>query len=100
MQKGRGAVTLVRVQGRGQLTLPAAFRKAVGIRPGDVLLLEQLGPGHFEARVLSRRSLLEFPQVDAERFDMRAAREDMERELAREAMEDLGGLELAAAQDA
>ena len=67
----------VRVQGRGQLTLPAAFRKAVGIRPGDVLLLEERGPGRFEARVPSRRSLLEFPRVEAEGFDMRAAREEV-----------------------
>ena len=73
-------MALVRVQSRGQLTLPAAFCKAVGIRPGDVLLLEEGGPGRFEARVLSRRSLLEFPQVEVEGFDMRAIREQMEQE--------------------
>ncbi len=87
MKRGRRAVAVVRVQGRGQLTLPAAFRKAVGIKPGDVLLLEERGPGHFEVRVLSRRSLLDFPRVDVAGFDMRSAREEMERALAAEAIE-------------
>ncbi|PZN12809.1 MAG: AbrB family transcriptional regulator [Bacillota bacterium] len=105
--KGRQrAVAVVRMQGRGQLTLPAAFRKAVGVRPGDVLLLEERGPGHFEVRVLSRRSLLEFPQVQVDDFDMQSAREEMEQELAGEAVDKGhqepvdGSLEVAAARDA
>ena len=104
MQGGRHAVAVVRVQGRGQLTLPAAFRKAVGVKPGDVLLLEERGPGHFEVRVLSRRSLLDFPRVDVKGFDMRSAREEMERELAEEAMDGPqgtadGAREVAATRD-
>lgn len=104
-KRGRHAVAVVRVQGRGQLTLPASFRKAVGVKPGDVLLLEERGPGHFEVRVLSRRSLLDFPRVDVEGFDMRSAREEMERELAEEAMDSPqgitdGALEVAATRDA
>ena len=87
IKRGRQAVAVVRVQGRGQLTLPASFRKAVGVKPGDVLLLEEQGPGHFEVRVLSRRSLLDFPRVDAKGFDMRSAREEMECELAEQALD-------------
>lgn len=85
---GRHAVAVVRVQGRGQLTLPASFRKAVGVRPGDVLLLEERGPGHFEVRVLSRRSLLDFPRIDLDHFDMSSAREQMESELAAEGVDE------------
>lgn len=102
----RHAVAVVRVQGRGQVTLPAAFRKAVGVRPGDVLLLEERGPGHFEVRVLSRRSLLEFPRLQVDDFDMRSAREEMERELAGEVIDTGdqgptgGALEVATARDA
>ncbi len=83
----RRAVAVVRVQGRGQFTVPAAFRKAVGVKPGDVLLLEARDPGHFEVRVLSRQSLLDFPRIDAEGFNMRSARDAMERALAEEAFE-------------
>lgn len=102
----RHAVAVVRVQGRGQLTLPAAFRKAVGVKPGDVLLLEERGPGHFEVRVLSRRSLLEFPRVKVDEFDMQAVREEMEQELAEDAVDNRrpgrvdSSLEVAAARHA
>ncbi|WP_460038677.1 AbrB/MazE/SpoVT family DNA-binding domain-containing protein [Thermaerobacter litoralis] len=81
------AVAVLRVQDRGQLTLPVPFRKAVGVKPGDLLMLilEARGPGHFEARVLSRRSLLDFLRIDAEAFRMGSSREEMERELAGDA---------------
>ena len=98
-------MAVVRVQGRGQLTLPASFRKAVGVRPEDVLLLEERGPGHFEVRVLSRRSLLDFARVDVKGFDMRSAREEMERELAEGAIDSPpgtgdGAFDVAAGRDA
>ena len=90
-RKVQRAMAIVRVQGRGQLTLPAAFRKSVGVNPGDVLLLEERGPGHFEVRVLSRRSLLEFPRVELREFDMRSLREEMEHEMAEEVGPDTPG---------
>jgi antitoxin PrlF len=31
------------VSGRGQITLPAVLRKRLGIRPGDVVILEDRG---------------------------------------------------------
>ena len=34
------------VSGRGQITLPAALRKRLGLKGGDVVILEDRGPAH------------------------------------------------------
>ena len=42
-----------KVQARGQVTLPLAVRRALGIKPGDVLAFETTPSGTVEVRVLS-----------------------------------------------
>lgn len=50
----------VKLQERGQFTIPARIRDAIGMKPGDVLLVRPLGPGRLEVEVLSTRPLGEF----------------------------------------
>ena len=59
---------LGRVQARGQVTIPAKVREALGIRTGDVLLFDTTGPDEGRFRVIrTSRSLDEF--FDAYRVD-------------------------------
>lgn len=51
------AMGLGTVQARGQVTIPAAVRKAAGIKPGDVVLARATGAGRIELRLLKRVSL-------------------------------------------
>lgn len=78
---GRAASAFARVRVRegGRMTLPADFQAALGIGAGSVLVLERRAPGRFEVRVLARRWLLDFTQVDAEGFAMDAVRAEIER---------------------
>ena len=62
--------TLV-VSGRGQITLPAALRKRLGIKEGDVVILEERGnevllkPGAvFEIGVYSEAEIAEWDKAD------------------------------------
>ena len=59
---------LGRVQARGQVTIPAEVREALGIQAGDVLLVEVTGPDDGRFRVVrTTRSLEEY--FDAYRVD-------------------------------
>lgn len=51
---------LAKLQERGQFTAPAKLREAVGLKPGETLLLRALGPGRFEAVALPHRALSAF----------------------------------------
>ena len=53
-------MALAKLQDRGQFTVPAKLREAVGLKPGDTLLLRAVGPGRFEAVALPNRSLSAF----------------------------------------
>lgn len=71
------ASTLV-VSSRGQLTLPAATRKRLGIGPGDVMILEDRG----HELVLKPGTVLEVEQYDDEqiaRWDAEDLLDDKER---------------------
>jgi AbrB family looped-hinge helix DNA binding protein len=48
-----------KIQTRGQVTLPRAIRQRAGIKPGDVVLFEVIGPGRVEMRTLPRLTLAE-----------------------------------------
>ncbi|MDA8345607.1 MAG: AbrB/MazE/SpoVT family DNA-binding domain-containing protein [Thermaerobacter sp.] len=74
-------MALVKVQGRGQVTIPAKFREALGIEPGYTLLLQQLGERQFVVEVIPTWSLDDFPKVDVE-VDMAKIREEMGRAIA------------------
>ena len=52
-------MAVVRVRGRGQLTLPKQIRRSAGLNQGDVVTLEVKGPGTIELKVLPRISLAE-----------------------------------------
>jgi len=75
------AMALVKVQARGQVTLPSKFREALGIEPGHVLMLQQAGERRFLVEVIPRKQLVDFPTYDVD-VDMRQVREDMGKEIA------------------
>lgn len=70
---GGFTMALVKVQGRGQITLPAKFRQALGIETGYTLMLQQTGERRFTVEVIPRRTLADFPtfDVDVEMEDVR-----------------------------
>lgn len=41
-------MAIVKLQSRGQLTLPKSVRKALGAKPGDTLLINPTGEGRAE----------------------------------------------------
>ena len=79
-------VALGKVQARGQVTVPSEIRHAVGIEPGDTLLLRATGPTTVEVEVLPRMTFQEFLDryhVDAP-YDDAAIREARQEDAARE----------------
>jgi AbrB family looped-hinge helix DNA binding protein len=48
---------VAKIMTRGQVTIPAAVRRQAGIRAGDAVTLEVVGPGQVTLRVLPRMSL-------------------------------------------
>jgi AbrB family looped-hinge helix DNA binding protein len=50
---------LSKVQARGQVTLPREIRRAAGIRPGDTVIFEAVGPDTVTLHVLPRLTLAE-----------------------------------------
>jgi AbrB family looped-hinge helix DNA binding protein len=63
---------LGKVQARGQVTLPSAIRRAVGLKPGDVVLIEATGPNTVRLKTLPRLTLAEA----LERFRVRGPIDD------------------------
>ena len=49
-------MALAKVLARGQVTLPREVRKRAGIKPGDSVNVEVLGPGRVQFTVLPRLS--------------------------------------------
>ena len=47
-------MSLARVLARGQVTLPREVRRQAGIKPGDALDIEVLGPGRLQLVVLPK----------------------------------------------
>ncbi len=50
-------VALAKVQQRGQVTLSKEIRQALGLRPGDTVMIRSTGPGSAEPKVLPRLTL-------------------------------------------
>ena len=50
---------LSKVQARGQVTLPRSIRQATGVKAGDVVLFQPVGPGTVQLKVLPRLTLAE-----------------------------------------
>lgn len=76
-------MALIKVQGRGQVTIPAQFREALGIKAGYTLLLQQLSERKFIVNVIPQRTSADFPTVDID-IDMEQIREDMGRSISDE----------------
>jgi bifunctional DNA-binding transcriptional regulator/antitoxin component of YhaV-PrlF toxin-antitoxin module len=77
------AMSLARLQERGQFTVPAKLRDAVGLKPGDTLLLRALGPGRFEAVALPPHALSTFFEARGEgQPSLDQLRTEMGREMA------------------
>ena len=49
-------MALAKVLARGQMTLPSEIRRLAGIKPGDSLNVEVLGPGRLQVTVLPKLS--------------------------------------------
>lgn len=100
---GGRAMALVKVQGRGQVTIPAKFREALTIEAGCTLMLQQVGTRKFMVEVIPLRTLADFPKVDVA-VDMHQIREEMGQDIADRVYpgpgEDLARREAAAAQEA
>jgi bifunctional DNA-binding transcriptional regulator/antitoxin component of YhaV-PrlF toxin-antitoxin module len=47
-----GWMQIGKVQARGQVTLTRETRRAAGIKPGDTLAIEVVGPGEVRCRVM------------------------------------------------
>lgn len=79
---------VVRVQSRGQITIPEDIRRACGIAAGDELYISPSARGVFECVLLpKRRSVVEMTEkysVPGPAPEMGALREAMGEELARE----------------
>ena len=75
-----------KILARGQVTLPRRIRQAAGLRPGDVLAFEVLGPGKVEVRALSGLTLEEtFAKYEiTEPIDDAADREKWQDQAARD----------------
>ena len=52
-------MALIKVQSRGQITIPRSIRQRAGVQPGDTVTLTVAGPGTVEMKVLRRMSLAE-----------------------------------------
>lgn len=50
---------MVKIQGRGQITLPKNVRKRLGCKPGDTLIIDDTRPGVAELRVFHPMTLEE-----------------------------------------
>jgi AbrB family looped-hinge helix DNA binding protein len=55
---------ITRVQTRGQVTLPSEARRRAGIKPGDAVRIEAVGPGEIRLRALPSLS----PRALRERY--------------------------------
>ena len=76
-------MAIVKVQGRGQITIPAKFREKLGIESGYALLLRQIGERQFIVNVIPHRTPADFPTVDID-VDMDQIREEIGRTIANE----------------
>ncbi len=56
-KKEKPITALAKVQARGQVTLPREIRRAIGIEPGDTIVLRVTGPGKVELGVLPRLTI-------------------------------------------
>jgi AbrB family looped-hinge helix DNA binding protein len=85
---------LGKVQSRGQVTVPRGVRKKVGIKPGDTLTFEVVGPDEVKVRVIPRRSISELWKnavpVDG-MLDWNKLREEAEAEAADELIRKMRG---------
>lgn len=84
-------VALAKVQARGQVTLPRDVRQAVGIQPGDTLMIQATGPASLQVTVLPRLTLaeaLERYRVEGE-VDLAALRREAEGDAAADALRNL-----------
>jgi AbrB family looped-hinge helix DNA binding protein len=83
-------VALARVLARGQVTLPREVRRLAGIKPGDALDLEVVGPGRLRGVVLPQlgpRELRERYPIEGP-IDEAVDRASWEGKAAKEALRD------------
>lgn len=82
-------LTLAKVQGRGQITLPREIRRMAGINPGDTVTIKALGPGRVEVHVVPRltlQELLERYRIEGP-VDIPADRQKWQETAAKEALD-------------
>lgn len=85
--------SIAKVQSRGQVTLPSQERKAIGLQPGDTVVVRQTGDQTLELRALPKITLADL----IERYpiegpvDWDVVREEWEAEAAKDFIEGLDG---------
>ncbi len=89
-------MALVKVQGRGQVTIPTKFREALRIEAGCTLMLQQVAERRFVVEVIPRRLPEDFPTYDVD-VDMDKVREAMGRAIAEQAYPGFGPREAVGA---
>lgn len=85
--------SIAKVQSRGQVTLPSRERKAIGLEPGDTVIVRQTGDQALELRALPKVTLADlierYPIEDPVDWDV--VREEWQDEAAKDFIERLDG---------
>ena len=85
--------SIAKVQARGQVTLPSQERKAIGLEPGDSVVVRQTGERTLELRVMPRltlQDLIERYPIDGP-VDWDTLREEWQDDAAKELIENMDG---------
>ncbi|MGI8644200.1 MAG: AbrB/MazE/SpoVT family DNA-binding domain-containing protein [Thermomicrobiales bacterium] len=85
--------SIAKVQSRGQVTLPSQERKAIGLQPGDMVVVRQTGDQTLELKAIPRMTVQEMVErygVD-EPIDVERVRAEAEDDMAADFLRELGG---------
>lgn len=85
--------SIAKVQSRGQVTLPSRERKAIGLRPGDMVLVRQTGEQTLELKAVPQmtvQEMVERYQVDRP-ADIERIRAEAEDDMAADFLRELDG---------
>ncbi len=83
--------SIAKVQSRGQVTVPSRERKAIGLRPGDMVIIRQTAPNTLELKILPQmtfQEVLERYHIDGP-VDISALRAAAEEDMAADFLREL-----------
>lgn len=85
--------SIAKVQSRGQVTLPNRERKAIGLEPGDTVVVRQTGDQTLELKAIPRMTVQEMVErygVDGS-VNIEQIRAEAENDMAAEFLRELDG---------